>query len=143
MVGLNWMFTGGTIWVLPHGHVGMGQNETTRNFDRRFWSMFPLARVPVGVPFFDPQPCHFMDFRCMFLGVPFPFGFKETPKALVFFGVPIPYGFQRKAERTWGTPKGRKTHPYEASNQYLGGTRRGERAPNFPQPMSSWGSKYL
>ena len=25
--------------------------------DRRFWSMFPLARVPFGVPIFDPQPC--------------------------------------------------------------------------------------
>ena len=24
--------------------------------DRRFWSMFPLTRVPVGVPMFDPQP---------------------------------------------------------------------------------------
>ena len=24
--------------------------------DRRFWSMFPLTRVPFGVPIFDPQP---------------------------------------------------------------------------------------
>ena len=24
--------------------------------DRRFWSMFPLARVPFWVPMFDPQP---------------------------------------------------------------------------------------
>ena len=23
--------------------------------DRRFWSMFPLARVPFGVSIFDPQ----------------------------------------------------------------------------------------
>ena len=24
--------------------------------DRRFWSMFPLTRVPFGAPIFDPQP---------------------------------------------------------------------------------------
>ena len=24
--------------------------------DYRFWSMLPLARVPFGVPIFDPQP---------------------------------------------------------------------------------------
>ena len=24
--------------------------------DRRFWSMFPLTRVPFGVPILDPQP---------------------------------------------------------------------------------------
>ena len=24
--------------------------------DRRFWSMFPLTRVPFGVPIFYPQP---------------------------------------------------------------------------------------
>ena len=26
--------------------------------DRRFWSMFPLTRVPFGVPIFDPLPFH-------------------------------------------------------------------------------------
>ena len=29
--------------------------------DRRFWSMFPLTRVPFGVPIFDPQPTSYLE----------------------------------------------------------------------------------
>ena len=46
-------FVFGSIYQVPFWYMGMGQNQTTR--DRRFWSMFPLARVPFWVPFFLTQ----------------------------------------------------------------------------------------
>ena len=39
----------------PKGHGGC-PDKIKPPGDRRFWSMFPLTRVPFGVPILDPQP---------------------------------------------------------------------------------------
>ena len=36
--------------------MGVAQNETIGGANRRFWSMFPLTKVPFRYRFFEPQP---------------------------------------------------------------------------------------
>ena len=46
--GAKWISQPSTVWVWVKIKPGNGPQE--------FWSTFPLSRVHVGYPFFDPQP---------------------------------------------------------------------------------------